>query len=653
MKHKVFYFIFVLFFAFSFYSFGQSYYMVKDISQGDASSFDWADAYLVPQFLGEFQHRAVVVAHNEANNMTQIWASDGTDTGTVMLHELGPYFIPVFSNFLFVPEKNLAFFDYFGPDTNTIWQYDGAEFKLLVKAEYTSQEMVYFNDKLFYHGAAGSFDDCLYTPGANPTMPQCVFGLEDPTMNGVTVLGNKMIGFGQKQFGTPQLFRSNGTTAGTQYFFDLKDDANSNWSPTWIEGNGKVFFFYQPGGSASMGLYVTDGSAAGTSYLADLWNQGLYPKKSRSQIFSNGKLYTQGEDMAGSLGAELYISDGTPAGTVLLKDINPSGPSAPNFFVAYNGQVYFIATDGSGRKRLWQSDGTASGTVAALPGIFGSATASCDWLTVYDGKLAFVGRNPAEGTEIWLSDGTEAGTYPITNESAAGQNGFTPEELLAVGNNLFFSRYTSQSGVELWVYHNGKPNPALSAEAAAVGCDDNGTDVNLADDFITFDLNVSATALSDSFVISAGAGITVIPNKGAYGQLLNCRLPNGSAGGGNVQVKITDSNQADWFTNLNLTDPGACSMVGTSNVVSSGQPLSVSPNPFAGEVNFTLLDESLRNKVEVQLFDPLGQWQVTIPFEGASTHVSVLPGPAKGIFFYRLRSRNDGKVVYTGKLTAY
>ena len=43
-------------------------------------------------------------------------------------------------------------------------------------------------------------------------------------------------------------------------------------------------------------------------------------------------------------GEELWKTDGTEAGTVLAKDINPDTASCqPKFYAVYNGQVYFTA----------------------------------------------------------------------------------------------------------------------------------------------------------------------------------------------------------------------------------------------------------------------------------------------------------------------
>ncbi|HZN66605.1 MAG TPA: ELWxxDGT repeat protein, partial [Tepidisphaeraceae bacterium] len=79
-------------------------------------------------------------------------------------------------------------------------------------------------------------------------------------------------------------------------------------------------------------------------------------------------------------GMELWKSDGTPAGTVLLRDFLP-GPlgSAPHAFAAAAGAVYFVADDGVAGSELWKTDGTAGGTVRVAdvtPGPQGSTVAN-------------------------------------------------------------------------------------------------------------------------------------------------------------------------------------------------------------------------------------------------------------------------------------
>ena len=67
----------------------------------------------------------------------------------------------------------------------------------------------------------------------------------------------------------------------------------------------------------------------------------------------------------GAHGPELWKSDGTEAGTVLVKDIHPGagGYSSPSSLTGVGGTLFFAADDGTHGSELWKSDGTEAGTV--------------------------------------------------------------------------------------------------------------------------------------------------------------------------------------------------------------------------------------------------------------------------------------------------
>src|SRR5439155_6458138 len=76
----------------------------------------------------------------------------------------------------------------------------------------------------------------------------------------------------------------------------------------------------------------------------------------------NGKLFFSAYEATD--GYELWQSDGTAAGTVMVKDINPGTYSSfPSNLTNVNGTLFFSANDGTVGEELWKSDGTAAGTV--------------------------------------------------------------------------------------------------------------------------------------------------------------------------------------------------------------------------------------------------------------------------------------------------
>src|SRR3954468_11387307 len=72
-------------------------------------------------------------------------------------------------------------------------------------------------------------------------------------------------------------------------------------------------------------------------------------------------------------GRELYKTDGTAAGTSLVKDIRPGSESSmpspdnqlrlPPDFTVVGNLTYFVADDGTTGAELWRTDGTAVGTL--------------------------------------------------------------------------------------------------------------------------------------------------------------------------------------------------------------------------------------------------------------------------------------------------
>ena len=75
-------------------------------------------------------------------------------------------------------------------------------------------------------------------------------------------------------------------------------------------------------------------------------------------------------------GYEPWISNGTPGGTTMLKDINPGiGHSSPSQFTTLHGHLYFTARSGLIHD-LWTSDGTSGGTYKLQDGPIQSGSMS-------------------------------------------------------------------------------------------------------------------------------------------------------------------------------------------------------------------------------------------------------------------------------------
>src|SRR5689334_22000765 len=144
----------------------------------------------------------------------------------------------------------------------------------------------------------------------------------------------------------------------------------------------------------------------------------------------------------GSHGLELWKSDGTAAGTSLVRDIVPGrGESAPGDLTSLSSALLFVANDAIHGRELWTSDGTADGTMLVKdinPGS-PSAFSTDDWPFVTRTNEAFFcasSGDPACGL-LWKSDGTAGGTVLVKNVN--------PGFLTNVNGVLFFN-----AGRKLW-----------------------------------------------------------------------------------------------------------------------------------------------------------------------------------------------------------
>src|SRR5262245_15155286 len=107
----------------------------------------------------------------------------------------------------------------------------------------------------------------------------------------------------------------------------------------------------------------------------------------------------------------LLLSTGVP---YLLKDVNVNTPgSAPAWLAEVNGTVFFSADDGETGRELWKTDGTAAGTLLVKDISPSPIPNSVENLTDLNGTLFFTTNDGTNGYELWKSDGTAAGTVMV------------------------------------------------------------------------------------------------------------------------------------------------------------------------------------------------------------------------------------------------
>ncbi|MBZ0097886.1 MAG: T9SS type A sorting domain-containing protein, partial [Taibaiella sp.] len=168
----------------------------------------------------------------------------------------------------------------------------------------------------------------------------------------------------------------------------------------------------------------------------------------------NGKLIFKAR--VRTYGNELWISDGTPGGTNLVKDIVPGSFDgvAVLKWGALNSKLYFIGMDAVYNTELWTTDGTSAGTMRVTdlnPG-FGASMVGAGFYDIctYNNMLYFSGRNDTSGVELFTSDGTTTGTKLLKDINPLPKYNSMPRYFHVYHNKLYFQAGTAFNYTELW-----------------------------------------------------------------------------------------------------------------------------------------------------------------------------------------------------------
>ena len=128
-------------------------------------------------------------------------------------------------------------------------------------------------------------------------------------------------------------------------------------------------------------------------------------------------------------GHELFRTDGTRAGTVMVRDIVPGiAGSDPQSLTVVGNRVFFSAADSNGDRELYVSDGTAGGTVR-VKDVKTTGSSRPARLTAAGSDLYFVTEGTGSNEQLYRSDGTAAGTVPVNRPSGSAMTsvwGITP-----------------------------------------------------------------------------------------------------------------------------------------------------------------------------------------------------------------------------------
>lgn len=378
--------------------------LFKDINTASSSN---------PSFLTSFGDKFLMSAIT-IDYGRELFISDGTAAGTTMIKDINPGGLSSSPSAFFV-DGNKVYFSAFDDVNGTeLWVTDGTT------------------------------DGTQLLKNINPDA-------SSSTPGSFIKLGSKIIFAATTDLEGRELWVTDGTTDGTTMIKDHFPGATGS-SPSYLTVMGDYVYFYANNGTTGYELFRTDGTSAGTTLVKDIIAGSSNGSPVYLTVLGGNKILFRGTTSTTTgTGAELWISDGTTAGTTLLKDINPGGTSSsPTSLKLLNDKVIFSATTPAEGSELWVSDGTTGGTTLLKDIRPGAAGSSISQMVVIGNKLYFQANDGTNGTELWVTDGTSPGTQLVKNIAPGGASS-GPYLFTDIGNGIVaFRAQDGVNGWELW-----------------------------------------------------------------------------------------------------------------------------------------------------------------------------------------------------------
>ncbi len=392
---------------------------------------------------------------SDNQNGTELWKSDGTGAGAVLVRDVNPGAASASPRYLTNVNGTLYFQANDGTNGPELWKSDGTDAGTVLVRDIPSEvgtsprSLTNVNGTLYFAAtvendnelwksdgtSAGTVRVRDIAPGAFPSVPRYL-----TNVNG-TLYFRATDGISGDE-----LWKSDGTSTGTLLVRDMLP-GSSGANPRYLTNVNGRLFFRASNGSSGDELWQSDGTSGGTVMVRDIFAGSIssYP---RFYTNVNGTLFFMARDA--SRGYELWKTDGTSTGTIVVRDIAP-GPSTsyPSSLMNVNGTLYFAASNGISGYELWKTDGTSAGTVLVRDILPGSAGAHPSYLMNVNGILYFQANDGSNGFEVWRSDGTSAGTA-LVRDINPGTGSANPGFLTNVNGTLYFQAYVGSSGRELW-----------------------------------------------------------------------------------------------------------------------------------------------------------------------------------------------------------
>jgi ELWxxDGT repeat protein len=417
----------------------------------------------------------VVFQAAEPSSGSELWASDGTYTGTRLLRDLAPEGESTDFRWLGTVRKTAVLRRALDFGKFDLWRSDGTVAGTAPVGSpsfndcdipYGFPEAVVAGDRLYF--LAGAFGGCslwktdgtaagtreigsadeasvvaagnrvfFFTPlgalwvsdGARTSL---VRAFDAFTPRNLTAVGSRAVFLAKADGGGEKLWSSDGTAAGTRAVTEFFEPAPFGEGPL-LTAIGNTLYFTANDGTG-IDLWQTDASGATARRVTDFIARSPFGN-SPLNLARLGDLLLLTAQEDGDREAGFWVSGGTPGSTRRLDGCSGGCPGAGFVpFVPFGNRVLFAGRGAGEKNDLWVTDGTGAGT-QRLGGLSFTPYALL-------GKVFFIGPGSHSGYALWKSDGTTAGTVRLAElglhpfEGAFPFSGFSP---VAAGGRIFFA----------------------------------------------------------------------------------------------------------------------------------------------------------------------------------------------------------------------
>jgi len=325
----------------------------------------------------------------------------------------------------------------------------------------TTTQFIPFKDKIYFSGQTDEQPGLELwctdgTPEGTQMVKDLVSGFIPGDPSDMKIFNGKLYFAGQNTiFGSKVLWSSDGTEAGTrmlslneEYIYDPKE---------FTEYDGSLYFsaFKESAGRELWSVRASDDFIN----MIDIESGSGNSNPRHLTVFNNKLFYTA---FTSAYDLEVWFTDHSADNVQLLSNIGPlininsdveieidSSSETSQLFV-YNGMLYFNANDLEHGNELWKSDGTSAGTQLVKDinvnindlEYTDSSLSSSSTFSLTDSLFYFNADSGTGWPETWVSDGTSNGTVELldVNGNQILYSSISSYENTNVGNYLYFNK---------------------------------------------------------------------------------------------------------------------------------------------------------------------------------------------------------------------